>query len=128
VEGWKIRPNGPVPKYANEEDGIDAGADLLAAESVTIKPGEWQPVPTGIGIQIPKDYEGQVRPRSGLAMHHGVTVLNSPGTIDPGYRGEIAVLLINHGKVPFHVSVGDRIAQLLVAPCYRFDWLKSDAP
>ena len=83
--------------------------DLHAAEALSLDPGAWAAVGTGLGVEIPKGYEAQVRPRSGLAFKHGVTVLNSPGTIDSDYRGEIKVLLINHGKTPFKVQIEDRI-------------------
>lgn len=90
--------------------------DLRAAESALIAPGEYCAVGTGIAFEIPEGYEGQVRPRSGLAMKHGVTLLNAPGTIDSDYRGEVRVLLINHGKDVFSVNPGDRIAQIVFAP------------
>jgi dUTP diphosphatase len=96
-----------------------AGADLVSAEDATIAPGAVHAVATGIALAIPEGYEGQVRPRSGLALKHGVTVLNAPGTIDADYRGEVKVILINHGPEPFRVSRGDRIAQLVVAPVTR---------
>lgn len=97
-----------------------AGVDLLAAldgsSDLTLEPGARAAVPTGLAIQLPEGYEAQVRPRSGLALHHGVTVLNAPGTIDADYRGEIKVILVNHGEQPYLVRRGDRIAQLVVAP------------
>lgn len=95
-----------------------AGLDLRAAieASLSIPPGQWEPVPSGLCLELPAGTEGQVRPRSGLAARHGVTVLNSPGTVDADYRGEVMVLLINHGPEPFVVERGDRIAQLVVAP------------
>jgi len=93
-----------------------AGADLRAAAEVTLEPGARALVPTGFAIALPEGYEAQVRPRSGLALKHGVTVLNAPGTIDADYRGEIGVILVNHGDAPFRVAKGDRIAQLVVAP------------
>lgn len=97
-----------------------AGVDLLAAlgtsETLTIAPGARALVPTGMAIALPHGYEAQVRPRSGLAAKHGVTVLNAPGTIDADYRGEIKVILINHGDAPFEIRRGDRIAQMVVAP------------
>jgi dUTP pyrophosphatase len=94
-----------------------AGLDLRAAvtEPVTLAPGAYALVPTGLQIALPPGTEGQVRPRSGLAFKHGVTVLNSPGTVDADYRGEVAVLLVNHGREPFVVTRGERIAQLVVA-------------
>jgi dUTP pyrophosphatase len=92
-----------------------AGADIVSAEEVTIVPGAVHAVATGIALAIPSGFEGQVRPRSGLALKHGVTVLNAPGTIDADYRGEVKVILINHGAEPFRIARGDRIAQLVVA-------------
>lgn len=111
----------PLPQPATPES---AGVDLRAAVDgpVTLAPGERAKIPTGLALALPSGYEGQVRPRSGLAIRHGITLLNSPGTIDADYRGEVAVLLINHGQVPFQVTRGMRIAQLLVAPVTRFTW------
>ena len=109
----------PLPEYATP---FSAGVDLRAADDCVLLPGEWTAVPTGLRIELPEGYEGQVRPRSGLAARHGVTVLNAPGTIDSDYRGEIRVLLINHGKESFTISAGDRIAQLILAPVSRFSW------
>ena len=105
----------PLPAY--ETEGA-AGLDLRAAiaEAVTLAPGARTLVPTGLAMQLPAGFEGQVRPRSGLALRHGVTVLNAPGTVDSDYRGEVSVVLINHGDEPFTVTRGDRIAQLVVAP------------
>lgn len=107
----------PVPR---QQTGGAAGLDLPAAlapgETLEIAPGSRAIVPTGLCIALPPGHEGQVRPRSGLAARHGVTVLNSPGTIDADYRGEVMVILINHGDEPFHVRRGDRIAQMVVAP------------
>ncbi|MFN3077276.1 MAG: dUTP diphosphatase [Alphaproteobacteria bacterium] len=104
--------------------GEAAGVDLLAAvsEEVVLEPGQFRLVPTGIAIAVPPGFEAQVRPRSGLALRHGVTVLNSPGTIDADYRGEVGVLLINHGAEAFTVSRGMRIAQLVVAAVMRVRW------
>jgi dUTP pyrophosphatase len=100
-----------------------AGLDLLAAlppdEKVVLEPGSRYLVQTGIALALPQGYEGQVRPRSGLARDYGVTVLNAPGTIDPDYRGEILVLLINHGNAPFEFARGTRIAQLVIAPLIK---------
>ena len=105
-----------------------AAADLRAAleSPVTIAPGETALVSTGLRLEIPLGYEGQVRPRSGLAVRHGVTLLNSPGTIDSDYRGVVAVILINHGREPFEVNHGDRIAQLVVAPVSAVSFEKTD--
>lgn len=101
-----------LPKYAH--DG-DAGMDVFSVVEKSIAPGEVALIGTGIALEIPDGYEVQVRPRSGLALKNGITVLNTPGTIDSGYRGEVGVILINHGKEVFHVSVGMKIAQLVVA-------------
>ena len=108
----------PVPEAATEDA---AGADLRAAltEPVTLAPGEFKAVSTGLRMAIPRGYEAQVRPRSGLAARHGITCLNTPGTIDADYRGIVKVLLINHGPEPFTIAHGDRIAQLVVAPVTR---------
>lgn len=107
-----------LPTYAS--DG-SAGLDLRAAvgNDVILEPGRRALIPTGLRIALPEGHEAQVRPRSGLALKHGVTVLNSPGTIDSDYRGEIGVILVNHGDEPFHVSHGMRVAQLIVAPVMR---------
>lgn len=108
-----------------------AGLDLRAAvpeeEPVVLQAGAWSLVPTGLQIALPQGYEGQVRPRSGLAYRHGVTVLNSPGTIDADYRGEVKVLLINHGDDAFAVERGERIAQLVVARHAHVTWQERDA-
>lgn len=95
-----------------------AAADLRAAipEPLVLNPGEWRLVSTGLRLEIPHGYEGQVRPRSGLAARHGITLLNSPGTIDSDYRGTVQVIVINHGREPFVIHHGDRIAQLVIAP------------
>ncbi len=100
--------------------------DLYAVERVDIAPGAWAGVGTGLTIELPAGLEGQVRPRSGLAARHGLTVLNSPGTIDPGYRGEIRVLLINHGTTSYTVEPGDRVAQLVIAAYTAVEWDVSD--
>lgn len=121
----RLLPHGeglPLPVYMTEHA---AGMDLLAAvnEPRTIAPGERILIPTGLAISLPVGFEAQVRPRSGLAWKHGVTVLNAPGTIDADYRGEIGVILINHGQEPFVVQRGERIAQLILAPVVRGEWL-----
>lgn len=111
----------PLPRYMSDDA---AGVDLCAAvaEPVTIAPGARTLVPTGLAIAIPRGYEGQVRPRSGLALKHGITVLNAPGTIDADYRGEVGVILVNHGQEPFTVARGERIAQLVIAAVVRVEW------
>ena len=115
----------PLPSYAT---AASAGMDLVAAleETVSLPPGGRALVPTGIAIALPDGYEAQVRPRSGLALKSGVTVLNSPGTIDADYRGEIKVLLINLGEAEVAVARGDRIAQMVVAPVTRVAWTERD--
>jgi len=109
----------PLPAYATDQS---AGLDLMAAVAVTLAPGRHAAVPTGIRIALPAGVEAQVRPRSGLALRHAVTVLNAPGTIDADYRGEIQVILVNHGSVPFEVERGMRLAQLVLAPVLRGRW------
>jgi dUTP pyrophosphatase len=108
----------PLPAPATVDS---AGADLRAAlpEPIVLGPGHFKAVSTGLRLEIPRGYEGQVRPRSGLAARHGITCLNTPGTIDADYRGVVQVLLINHGPEPFTINHGDRIAQLIIAPVTR---------
>ena len=115
----------PLPEAATE---FSAGVDLLAAvaETLTVAPGERCIVPTGLAIALPAGFEAQVRPRSGLAIKNGVTVLNSPGTIDADYRGEIGAILINHGDEDFVIERGMRIAQLIVAPVSQVAWAEID--
>ncbi len=96
--------------------------DLYSVEEVTVSAGGWTSAGTGLSLEIPSGYEGQVRPRSGLAMRHGITLLNSPGTIDPGYRGEVRVLLVNHSDEDFQVRPGDRIAQLVISAYAAVEW------
>ena len=109
-------PDLALPAWAREGD---AGLDLLAAATVTLSPGGWQLVPTGLRVAIPEGYAGLVLPRSGLALRAGVTVLNAPGLIDSGYRGEVGVLLVNHGPEPVTLSRGERIAQLVIQAVAR---------
>ncbi|MDE2436256.1 MAG: dUTP diphosphatase [Sphingomonadales bacterium] len=130
------QPSVPVlVKRLPHSDGLDlpvyathgaAGMDVLAAEDVTLAPGARHAVATGLALAIPPGYEIQVRPRSGLALKHGISVPNSPGTIDSDYRGELKVILINHGADPFEVRRGDRVAQLVLAPVTRASWLAVD--
>lgn len=114
-----------LPRYMT---GQAAGMDLLAAVAAetAIPPGEWTLVPTGIAVAIPEGYEAEIRPRSGLALRHGITVLNTPGTIDADYRGEIGIILINHGRMPFVVRRGDRIAQMVVRRVCRVVWAPAE--
>jgi len=111
----------PLPSYATEDS---AGLDLLCAEHdpVTLEPGKRAMIATGLAMQLPSGFEAQVRPRSGLAAKHGVTVLNSPGTIDADYRGEVKVILINHGDEAMTFQRGDRIAQMVIAPVTQATW------
>ncbi len=113
----------PLPAYASAGA---AGLDVVSAEDVTIACGDWHPVRTGFAIAIPEGSEVQVRPRSGLAFKHGVTVLNSPGTIDADYRGEVMVILVNHGKAPFAIKRGERIGQLVPAAVQRGEMVEVD--
>ena len=117
-----------LPFYATSQS---AGMDLRAAvpedEPMVIEPGSVVMVPTGLQIALPVGYEAQVRPRSGLAVKHGITVLNSPGTIDSDYRGECKVILINHGKNAFSITRGERIAQMVIAAHARVDWEERDS-
>ena len=110
-----------IPNYAH--DG-DSGVDLFSIEDKILNPGESALIKTGIALEIPLGYEAQVRPRSGLALKHSITVLNTPGTIDAGYRGEIGVILINHGTNWFQVTAGMKIAQLVFAPVVRADLIE----
>jgi dUTP pyrophosphatase len=121
----RLRPGAVVPRYMTP---LAAGVDLVAAidEPVRIHAHERATIGTGVAISLPEGYEAQVRPRSGLAAQHGITLVNSPGTIDADYRGEIRVILINHGSEPFTVRPGDRIAQMIVGPVARVDWLEVD--
>lgn len=116
----------PLPSY---ESAAAAGMDLRAAVSapLTIPPGERALVPTGLAIALPVGFEAQVRPRSGLALKKGVTCLNTPGTIDADYRGEVGVILINHGTDPFEIERGDRIAQLVIAPVTQGTWVEIES-
>lgn len=111
----------PLPAYRS---GDAAGMDLMADvdEPLRLRPGERALVPTGLAVEIPSGFEAQIRPRSGLALRNGVTLLNSPGTIDPDYRGEVQVLLVNLGTDEFVVRRGDRIAQMVVSPVIRAEW------
>jgi dUTP pyrophosphatase len=120
-----VEDGATAPHYASLEA---AGADLRAflKEPMIVRPGETALVPTGVKLEIPEGFEVQVRPRSGLALKFQVTVLNTPGTIDSDYRGEIRVILINHGKENFIIEPGMRIAQMVVAPCYRAHFMPKE--
>lgn len=118
VKVLQLDKNAIIPRYANL---LDAGLDLFSIKKAVINPGESQLIKTRIAIELPPLTEAQVHPRSGLALKHQVTVLNTPGTIDAGYRGEIGVILINHGKQTFQVAEGMKIAQLVVSPIIRVE-------
>jgi dUTP pyrophosphatase len=121
----RLRPDASIPDYAHGPDS-DAGLDLCAVEDVELQPQVPTLVPTGLAIELPPGFEAQVRPRSGLALNHAVILPNSPGTIDPGYRGEIRVILLNLGREPYQVRKGDRIAQLVVARYERVEWVERE--
>lgn len=113
-----------LPRY---ETDLAAGLDLRADEPVALAPGERALVPTGLALEIPPGFEGQVRPRSGLAARHGVGLLNAPGTVDADYRGEVKVILVNHGQAPVRFDRGERIAQLVIAPVARATLVVAEA-
>jgi dUTP pyrophosphatase len=118
----------PLPAYETSQSaGMDLRAALPIGAPVDLLPGSRALIPTGLSIALPPGYEAQVRPRSGLALKHGITCLNSPGTIDADYRGEVGVILINHGDEAFSIARGDRIAQMVIAPITQVDWLEQDA-
>jgi len=112
----RISPDASLPSYAHPGD---AGMDLKSAEDAVVEPGARLLVHTGLVMALPEGYEAQVRPRSGLALKNGITVLNTPGTIDEGYRGEVGVILFNTGDTAFRIAKGDRIAQMVIAPVTR---------
>ena len=114
----KLNDDAILPQYAHPGD---AGLDLFSSQSVEIGPGSYALVKTGISIELPANTEAQVRPRSGLALKHGISVLNTPGTIDEGYRGEVGVILVNHGREKFIVEKGSKIAQMVINPVLRVE-------
>ena len=118
----KLRESAHIPQKAHEDD---AGFDLYASEDFTLKAHGYGCVPTALSVEIPEGYEAQVRPRSGLAAKYGVTVLNAPGTIDAGYRGEVKVILINHGEADFEISAGMRIAQMVISPVCPAEFIEA---
>jgi dUTP pyrophosphatase len=121
----RLRPEAALPSYAHGPEE-DAGADLRAVEAALLEPHVPQLVATGISIEVPPGYEAQIRPRSGLAMKHAITLPNSPATIDPGYRGEIRVILLNLGKEAYQVQAGDRIAQMVIARYEQIEWQEGE--
>ncbi len=114
-----------LPRYAHGP-GEDAGMDLHAVEDVLLVPGVPALVPTGLAIELPPGYEAQIRPRSGLALRHAITLPNAPATIDPGYRGEIRVILLNLGRAPYRIRKGDRIAQMVIARYEAVEWVEAE--
>lgn len=117
-----------LPAYQTSGSaGLDLRAAVAADEPVVIPRGEWRLIPTGLSIALPAGYEAQIRPRSGLAAKKGVTCLNTPGTVDSDYRGEIFVNLINHGPEAFTVQRGERIAQMVIAPVVQLDWVEVES-
>ncbi|MBQ7473231.1 MAG: dUTP diphosphatase [Oscillospiraceae bacterium] len=120
----KLRDGAHIPQKAHEDD---AGFDLYASEDFILKAHAFGCVPTAISIELPIGYEAQVRPRSGLAAKHGVTVLNAPGTIDAGYRGEVKVILINHGNEDFEITAGMRIAQMVISPVVGAEFVEASS-
>ncbi len=117
----RLRPHALLPRYAHGAEE-DAGLDLFAAADAMLEPGSPVAIPTGVAIEVPPGFEAQVRPRSGLALQHAITLPNSPATIDPGYRGEIRVILLNLGRQPYQVRCGDRLAQLVIARYEPVEW------
>ena len=120
----KLQNDAKIPVKAHDDD---AGYDLFAYEECTIQPGQSRLIPTGVALELPPMTEAQIRPRSGLALRHQVTVLNTPGTIDAGYRGEIGVILINHGAEVYTVSKGDRVAQLVIGQVLASQMKETDS-
>jgi dUTP pyrophosphatase len=121
----RLHENALIPRYAHGPSE-DAGMDLHSVAAVTLAPGEAKLVPTGLAIELPPGYEAQIRPRSGLALKHSITLPNSPATIDPGYRGEIRVILLNLGREPFEVQPGERIAQMIIARYEVVEWEETE--
>ena len=121
----RLCPEAALPAYAHGPEE-DAGMDLCAIADTLLEPGVARTVPTGLAIELPPGYEAQIRPRSGLALKHAITLPNSPATIDPGYRGEIRVILLNLGREPYQIHRGDRIAQMVVARYEPIEWDESE--
>jgi dUTP pyrophosphatase len=121
IKIMKLHPQAQLPEYAHGPLE-DAGMDVKSVEAAVLEPGVSKAVATGLALEIPSGYEVQIRPRSGLALKHAITLPNAPATIDPGYRGELKVILLNLGKTPYEVHVGDRIAQMVVARYEAVEW------
>mgnify|MGYP000984621584 CR=1 FL=1 len=121
----RLHPDAHLPVYAHGPKE-DAGMDLRAVEGLVLQPGQTGLVSTGLAIELPPGYEAQIRPRSGLALKHGLTIPNAPATIDPGYRGEVRIILLNLGREPYEIHPGDRIAQMVVARYESIEWAEGD--
>jgi len=121
----RLHPDAVLPRYAHGP-AEDAGMDLHAVENVVLGSGETKLVSTGLAIELPPGFEAQLRPRSGLALKHGITLPNAPATIDPGYRGELRVILHNFGREPFTIQPGERIAQMVVARYEAVEWIETE--
>ena len=121
----RLTPDARIPSYAHGPSE-DAGMDLRSTERTVLEPGSPKVVPTGLAIELPPGYEAQIRPRSGLALKHAITLPNAPATIDPGYRGEIKVILLNLGASDYLIEKGDRIAQMIIARYEAAEWQESD--
>src|SRR5215469_15389543 len=121
----KLHPEASLPEYAHGPME-DAGMDIRCVEGAVLEPGVPHALPTGFALEIPTGYEVQIRPRSGLALKHAITLPNSPATIDPGYRGELKIILLNLGRSAYEVHAGDRIAQMVVARYEPVEWLESE--
>jgi len=121
----RLHPDAELPRYAHGPLE-DAGLDIRSIDSALLEPGVPQAIPTGLALEIPPGYEVQIRPRSGLALKHAIILPNAPATIDPGYRGELKVILLNLGRSPFEVQAGDRIAQLVLARYETVEWSEGE--
>ena len=119
----RLSPDAVIPQYAHPDD---SGLDLCSVQDLVLKPGDWAMIRTGLAIELPPGTEAQVRPRSGLAARNAITMLNTPGTVDEGYRGEVCVIAINLGKEPFEVKKGMRIAQMVICPVIRVEIEETD--
>ncbi len=120
----RLSPDAVIPQYAHPGD---SGLDLCSVQDLVLEPGGWSMIRTGLAIELPPGTEAQVRPRSGLAARHAITMLNTPGTVDEGYRGEVCVIAINLGKEPFEIKKGMRIAQMVICPVIRVEIEETDA-
>ena len=121
----RLHPDATLPEYAHGP-AEDAGLDLRSVEDAVLEPGVPQAVPTGLAFEIPPGFEVQVRPRSGLALKHALTLPNAPATIDPGFRGELKVILLNLGREPYQIHKGDRIAQMVLAKYEEVNWVEAE--